>query len=324
MNRRSVLKLALGAVAVPRFAFAADAFPSRPVKVVMPFAAGGGPDVEMRKIAPKFGDALGQSIVVENKVGAAGILGGRVVSQAAPDGYTLLYGASTFLVLKAMQPDLEFDLTSDFAPITLTATSPTVLLVRADSPIKTFADLVQEAKAKGGKMNYGSGGIGTAAHLTAATIVALAKIPATHIPLRGSVEIQASLQRGDTDFACPIAGTGVPLVKQGVARALAVSSRTRMKDLPQVPTLHELLGSELAVQETWFGLWAPKGTPDTVVAKLYAAAKRALTDPGVMAGLEAGGTSAVTSESPAAFGAFVRQENAKWLEVVKLTRGSLT
>ena len=318
MDRRSFCRAASALALVPLAVRAADGFPGKPVRVISPYAAGGGPDVQLRQAGPALGEALGQSIVIENKVGAAGVLAAQYVAQAATDGYTLLMGSNTHLIQKILQPDLKFDPIADFVPVSNFASSPTVLVVRADSPYQTLEDLIADAKAKPGQMNYGSGGIGTSAHLAGATLASLAGLKVTHIPLKGSVEIAASLLRGDTQFAFPVAGTGVPQVKGGKLRALAVTSRQRLKQLPEVPTLHERLKNELAVQESWFGLWAPARTPQDVIAVLFAAATRTLKTPALQAAFEAAGNEAAISESPQAFAAFVRSENRKWAEIVKL------
>ncbi len=320
MNRRSFCRTGLSAAAlVTTGAWGVDPFPTKPIRFIIPYAAGGGPDVQARMIGPKLGDALGQAIVIENKVGAAGVLAAQFVAQAPADGYTVLMGSNTHLIQKIMSPELKFDPLGDFVPVSNIAASPTVMVVRADSPYKSVQDLIAAAKASPGKMNYGSGGIGTSAHLAGATLVSLAGLQATHIPLKGSVEITASLVRGDTDFAFPVAATGVPQVKGGTLRALAVTSKTRLKELPDVPTLQEALRNELAVQESWFGMWAPARTPPDVVARLHAAVSKALRDPSLRAAFEAGGSTAAMSDSPQAFASFVRSENSKWADIVKLT-----
>lgn len=320
MQRRSLCQASLAATAL--FATgvrAADPFPAKPIRVIVPYAAGGGPDLQVRQIAPKFGEALGQAIVVENKVGAAGVLAAQYVAQAAADGYTLLMGSNTHLIQKIMQPELKFDPLNDFVPVSNMGASPTVMVVRADGPYKTVDDVIAAAKANPGKMNYSSGGIGTSAHLAGATLVSLAGLKATHIPLKGSVEITASLLRGDTDFAFPVAGTGVPQVKGGKLRALAVTSAARLKELPDVPTLFEVMRNELTVQESWFGFWAPARTPVDVVNKIHAAANKVLLDPALRALFESSGSTAAVTESAQAFAAFVRAENRKWAEIVRLT-----
>jgi tripartite-type tricarboxylate transporter receptor subunit TctC len=228
-------------------------------------------------------------------------------------------GSNTHLIQKIMQPDLRFDPLNDFVPVSNMGASPTVMVVRADSPYKTVEDVIAAAKANPGKMNYCSGGIGTSAHLAGATLVSLAGLKATHIPLKGSVEITASLLRGDTDFAFPVAGTGVPQVKGGKLRALAVTSAARLKELPDVPTLFEVMRNELTVQESWFGFWAPARTPVDVVNKIHAAANKVLMDPALRALFESSGSTAAVTESAQAFAAFVRTENRKWAEIVRLT-----
>lgn len=300
-------------------AFAADAFPARPVRVIIPYAAGGGPDVLARQFGPVLGEALGQAVVLENKVGAAGVLAAQFVAQQPADGYNLLMGSNTHLIQKLLQPDLRFDPIGDFTPVSNMAASPTVMVVRADGPHRKVEDVIAAAKAKPGTMNYSSGGIGTSAHLAGATLVSLAGLAATHIPLKGSVEITASLLRGDTEFAFPVAATGIPQVKGGKLRALAVTSDQRLKELPDVPTLKEVLKNDLAVQESWFGYWAPANTPADVVGKLHAAISKGLADPAVKAKFEAAGNVVASSDSPQAFAAFVRSENRKWAEIVKLT-----
>lgn len=322
MQRRALVFGSLSApfaLALGSRAFGADAFPTRPVRVIIPYAAGGGPDVLARQFGPVLGEALGQAVVLENKVGAAGVLAAQFVAQQPADGYNLLMGSNTHLIQKLLQPDLKFDPVGDFTPVSNMAASPTVMVVRADGPHRKVEDVIAAAKAKPGTMNYSSGGIGTSAHLAGATLVSLAGLSATHIPLKGSVEITASLLRGDTEFAFPVAATGIPQVKGGKLRALAVTSAQRLKELPDVPTLKEVLKNELAVQESWFGYWAPANTPADVVGRLHAAISKGLADPAVKAKFEAAGNVVATSESPQAFAAFVRSENRKWAEIVKLT-----
>lgn len=319
MQRRHFLASGLPFALAAAGVHAADPFPTRPVRVIVPYAAGGGPDVLARQIAPRFGEALGQSVVMENKVGAAGVLAAQFVAQQAPDGYNLLMGSNTHLIQKILQPDLKFDPMTEFVPVSNMAASPTVMVVRADGPYKKAEDVIAAAKAAPGKLNYCSGGIGTSAHLAGATLVSLAGLKVTHIPLKGSVEITASLLRGDTDFAFPVAGTGVPQVKGGKLRMLATTGAQRLKEFPDVPTLQEVLKNELAVQESWFGFWAPAGTPADVVAKLHAAANKVLAEAAVRQSFEAAGNTAAVTASPQAFAAFVRDENRKWAEIVKVT-----
>ena len=322
MLRRNFLQATLSApmAALPGFALAADAFPTRPVKLIVSWAAGGGPDVQARQFGQKLGEVLGQPVVIDNKVGAAGVLGAQFVAQSAPDGYTMLLAANTHLIQKVMQPSLRFDPLTEFKPIGLLGASPSIMVVKADSPYQTVEDVIAAAKASPGKLNYCSGGVGSAAHLVGATMASLAGIKVAHIPLRGSVEITASLMRGDTDFSFPIAGTGIPQTRPGgKLRALAISSAKRLPELPQLPTLREVFKNDLAVQEAWFGFWAPAHTPDGVVRKLYETCAQANSDPALVKTLAEGGTTVMTSASPKAFAEFVAADYRKWVEIVKLT-----
>jgi tripartite-type tricarboxylate transporter receptor subunit TctC len=295
-----------------------QAYPSRPVKLVVPFAAGGGPDVEARRFAPKLAEALGGPVVVENRVGAAGIVAAEVVAQAPPDGYTLLMGSMSQIVQKILRPAAKFDPHTSFVPVTLTSSAPAVLIVLADSPIKSAKELEEAIRAKPGQFNYGSGGVGTAAHIAGATFASLQKLNAIHIPYRGSVEIMPGLLGGQVQFAFPISGTAVPHVKAGKARALGVMSAKRLPSLPEVPTMKELFGDELYVQDFWGGVWAPAGTPPAVIAKLFAATRQAHMDAGLREQYRAGGTEVELSNSPEEFAAFMKAESAKWVRLIQL------
>lgn len=296
----------------------AQTYPERPIKIVVPFAAGGGPDIETRRLAPKLGEALGGSVVVENRVGAAGILAAELVTQASPDGYTLLSGSISQVVQKILRPAAKFDPLTTFVPIIQTTTSPTVLIVPMESPFKSIKDIEAAARARPGQLNYGSGGIGTSAHLAGSSWANVLKLDAVHVPYRGSVELTPALLSGQIQFAFPIAGTAVPQVKSGKARALAVSGAKRLSSLPDVPTLKELYGEDLFVQESWGGLWAPAGTPAPVIAKLYAAVKQAFNDPALRAAIQGGGSEVELSSSPEEFAAFMKAETVKWARLIQM------
>lgn len=322
-TRRDFHRCVLGAVAgfaVPRFALAQGGeYPSRVIRIVVPYAAGGGPDVITRKMAVKLAPVLGKdaSVIVENMVGAGGIVAGQNVARMAPDGYNLLVGASSFIVQKAMEPSVKFDPMKDFTPITRTTTSPSILVVSADSPYKTIQDLVAAARREPGKLSFASGGVGSAAHLSGTAFALNQKLDVVHVPYKGSVEIVSSILRGDTQFAFPIASTAIPQIQQGKVRALAVTGGERMASLPGVPTLAETFKTQDLVLEAWFGIWAPAGLDAKVRDTLYKAVVKVFEDPEMRAFSEAAGTPVALSSSPAEFTKFMQAETTKFDKIVK-------
>ena len=319
-QRRLLALAAMGALG-PGLARPARAarYPDRPIRIVVPYAAGGGPDVLTRKMGVRLAEVLGSGsvVVVENIVGAGGILAAQSVARMAPDGYSLLLGASSHVVQKAMEPHVAFDPLKDFVHITRTAFSPSILVVNARSPYNSVDDLVAAARKEPGKLNYASGGVGSAAHLCGAAMVLQAKIDVVHIPYKGSVEIIPSTLSGATQFAFPIASTAIPQIKSGQVRALAVSSAQRMPNLPGVPTLVEVFKAPDLSLDSWFGLWAPAGTPADIVDVLFKAVARAYDDPALRADSEATGAFVALSSSPAEFTSFIRSETVKLDRLVK-------
>ena len=294
-------------------------YPSRPIRIIVPYAAGGGPDVLTRKMAVRMAEALGKGavVIVDNIVGAGGILAAQNVARMAPDGYNILLGASSHLVQKAMQPSVTFDPVKDFVHVTRTAFSPSILVVSASSPYKTVDDLVAAAKKEPGRLNYASGGVGSAAHMCAAAVALQAKIDVVHVPYKGSVEIVPSIIQGATQFAVPIASTAIPQIQAGTVRALAVTSAQRMPSLPNVPTLVEALKSPDLALDSWFGLWVPAGTPPAVVDTLFKAVAKTYEDAALRADSEAAGAPISLSASPAEFTRFVEAEAVKLNKLVK-------
>jgi len=323
-TRRRFLGLA-AALGLHRFALAQGGdYPNRPIRIIVPFAAGGGPDVLTRKMAAKLAEVLGKStIVVENIVGAGGILAAQSVARMAPNGHNLLLGASSHLVQKAMQPSVQFDPMKDFAHITRTAFSPSILVVSADSAYMTVEDIVAAAQKEPGKLNYASGGVGSAAHLCGAAMVLQAKIDVVHVPYKGSVEIVPSIITGATQFAFPIASTAIPQIRAGKVRALAVTSAQRMPGLPNVPTLVEVFKTRDLALDAWFGVWAPAGTPPQVVDALFNAVVKTYDDPALRADSDATGALVALSSSPSEFTKFMEAETMKLDRLVKAARLSI-
>lgn len=318
--RALALSLAAATLALPPLAQGqAGDYPTRPIRIVVPFAAGGGPDVLTRKMAVKLADVLGKGtvIVVDNVVGAGGILAAQNVARATPDGYTLLLGASSHVVQKAMQPSVQFDPLKDFAHVARVTSSPSVLVVAAGSPYSSVDDLVAAARKSPGKLNYASGGVGSAAHLTAAAMVLQAKIDVVHVPYKGSVEIVPSILAGDTQFGIPIGSTAIPQIKGGKVRALAVTSGQRIPALPDVPTLVEIFNAPDLALDAWFGIWAPAGTPPAILDILNKALARTYDDPVLRADSEATGAFVTLTSSPAEFTRFMEAETRKFEKIVK-------
>jgi len=322
-SRRGALG-ALSAVAAGVFglrgrASAADAYPTRPVRLIVPYAAGGGPDIQARMLGIVLARQLGQAVVVENKVGAGGILAAEYVSQQPPDGYTLLTGGSTHVTQKLLQPSVRFD-PAALTHIIRTATSCSVLLVNAASPYRTVADLVAAAKRAPGTLNYASGGIGSAAHLFGAAFVSSAGIDVLHIPYRGSVEITPALLRGDAQFAFPVVSTALSQIRDGKVRALAITATQRDPALPDVPTLNEALHRQDLGLLSWSGVWGPPGMAPATVARLHAALTRALADPVLREAYLRDGSVVSPTDSPAAFSQFVSAESARYRDVIARNR----
>jgi tripartite-type tricarboxylate transporter receptor subunit TctC len=295
---------------------AARAQPGKTLRIIVPFPPGGSPDILARAIAAKLGPALGQTVVIDNKPGAAGSTGAAEASRAAADGQTLLMGhIGTLAVNPALYPKLPYDPVKGFAPVAWVARVPNVLVVRAVAPAKTLADLISQAHANPGKMNYSSGGNGSAAHIVFEYLKLKAKFPMLHIPYRGTAPSITDLIGGQVDATFTGAPTVLPHIRSGRLRALAVSSSKRLASLPDVPTVAES-GYPGFDADQWYGIVAPAGTPPDVIARLNVEINRALKDPVVAAQL-AGEGAVVTPTTPKAFADLIAREIPRWAEVVK-------
>lgn len=306
--------LALGGAITPAFA-QADAWPTRPVRIVVPFAAGGTTDLFGRLLAQGFAESFKQSFVVENRAGAGGNIGAQQVARAEPDGHTLLVGTvSTHAINPFLYTRLPFDAVKDFQPVSLIAQLPNMLVVNPRLPATDLAGLIAHLRANPGKLNYGSSGAGTSTHLAAELFKMMTGTDMTHIPYRSSGEVMNNLTAGHIDLAFDNMTLAWPQAQAGTVRALGVTSPQRSATAPQVPTIAESLAGFEAT--SWHGLFAPAGTPARIVERLSADVARILADPATRTRFAEMG--AIPSPlSPAAFAAFIAAEQRKWEPVVK-------
>ena len=301
--------LALGA-AMP----AALAQSSKPIRLVVPFPAGGATDLFARTLSQKMGERLGTSIVIDNKPGAGGSLGSDIAAKATADGQTLLFTTtSTHSIGPAIGAKLPYDTVRDFTPIAHVGNAPSIMLVPNSSPAKTVKEWIEYAKKNPGKLNYASSGNGTIVQLTAELFKAQAGVFVTHIPYKGTGLAIPDLVAGQLDVLFDSLPTGMPHVRDGRLRALAVTTLKRTPLAPDLPPVADTLpGFE---SNTWFGLYGPKGLPADVVSRVNAAANQALSDPEVRAKLTTLGIEPVTS-TPAQFAKMVADDQAKWKRII--------
>ncbi|MDB5843528.1 MAG: tripartite tricarboxylate transporter substrate binding protein [Polaromonas sp.] len=324
-NRRSALiqgaLAAITLIATP--AMAQGTWPARPVKIVVPFAPGGTTDILARAMAPELQKAFGQSFVVENRAGAGGNIGADAVAKSAPDGYTLLMGTvGTHGINKALYSRMAFDPQKDFAPITLVAGVPNVMVVNADKAkaagINNVADFIRVAKASPGKLNMASSGNGTSIHMAGELFKTMSGTYMIHFPYGGSGPALMSLAGGDMDVMFDNLPSSMQLIKSGKLKALAVTSAQRSAALPDVPTVEEAGGAALKGFEasSWFGLLAPAGTPADIIGRIQQEAAKSLGTPAIKEKLLAQGA-IPGGNTPEQFKAFIDAEHRKWAQVVK-------
>jgi len=291
-------------------------YPSRPVKLVVPFPPGGPLDIIGRAIAQKLTEAWGQSVVVDNRPGAGGNIGADIVAKAAPDGYTMLMGAlSTHAVNPSLYTKMPYDAVKDFAPITLVAITPNVLVVNASLPVNSAKEFIAYAKANSGRLAFGSGSTGSAGHLAGELFKVETATDITHVPYKGGAPATQALLAGDTQFMFDNLANATPQVKAGKLKALAVTTAERSKLAPELPTMAEagLPGFDIS---TWFGLLAPAGTPKDVIAKWNGEVTKILSSPEMRERLTAQGADPAPT-TPEQFAAFIRSEIAKYAKIVK-------
>ena len=313
---RSILKrlCALMAATAVGASAAHAAFPDKPIRLVVPFAPGGGTDLIARTLGVGMAQTLGQPVVVENKPGAGTIIGTDAVAKSPPDGYTLVVATFAHAVNPSLQPRLPFATDTAFAPVILLGRGPNVLVVRADSPFKTVGDVIAAARAKGSRLTYASQGNGTSAHLAGEMFTNLAKVELTHVPYRGAGPAITDLIGGQVDLFFGTAAAVSTFVDSGKLRALAVTTPQRSPALKDVPAIAETVPGY--VVESWYGLYAPAGTPADVIAKLNSAAAKAARTPAFSKKVEQEGL-VISAGTPAELDTYVRAEEARWRKIVR-------
>jgi len=329
LSRRQILRAGLAAVpfalgALPRPGLAqGEAWPSRPIRIVVAWAPGGAVDTIARRLAPKLSESLGRPVVVENKSGATGTIGAADVARATPDGHTLLAIDNTYAMLPYLFQRLPFDHANAFRPVTVSAFSPVMIAVHRDAPWSNLAELIAAAKKEPERITYGTGGIGSAPHFATAAFAQAAGIQMLHVPFRGAGEAVTNVLSRQVDVVMVSLGSALGHVQGGLLRVLAMSGTQRTPVLPQVPTFKEAglpnLGPNGEGVVNWSGLAAPSGTPDAVVARLHAEVAKAL-EAQDMRDFLATLASEPGGMPPAAFAALLAEETARW-RVVAETSG---
>jgi tripartite-type tricarboxylate transporter receptor subunit TctC len=307
----------LGLFALLSLAAQAQPFPSKPLKIIVPAAPGGTTDIASRLVAKRMAEVMGQPVVVENKAGGGGIIGSQALKQSAPDGYTLIMGnigpnAINFGLYKQLPYRAE-----DFAPITLVVSVPNVLVVHPDVPAKSVKELVALAKSQPGKLSFASSGTGQSVHLSGEMFKLKTGTDIIHVPYKGAGPAVADLMAGQVTMMIDNLPSSLPHIQAGKLRALAVTSKDRVAELPDVPSLREL-GFEDFQVTAWFGLMAPGGTPQPIIDQLYKTISSILSEPDIRKRLtELGGTPG--GQPPAQFTSFIAEERVRWMQLIKAT-----
>ena len=305
----AVSMVIIATVAAPVFA---QSWPTRPVRFVVPFAAGSSPDVTARLIATRLTESLGQTVLVENRAGAAGIIGAELVAKAAPDGYTMLYPVNSVICANQhLYPKLPYDALKSFVPVTMTVNFGYVLLARSNFPTDDLKGLIAMAKAEPGKLNFGSGGVGVGNHIVMEMLLDMTGTKMVHIPHRDSA---VSIVMGDSDVSMVPATTAIPLIRGGKTKALGVTVPQRLATLPDVPAIGEIVPGYSA--DAWHGILAPAGTPQPIIERLAAETAKVLAIPDVNKRLMDLGLTPI-GDTPAQFAATVKSDFDKWGNAIR-------
>lgn len=304
------------AIAATGIAHAQDTYPTRPIRMLVPFSPGGASDTAARVVGQQFAPRLGQQIVIENRPGAGGVIGTELAARSTPDGYTLLMGSNTEVVINPnLYKKLPYDTQRDFTPISLVADTPLIMVVHPSVPAKSVQELIALAKAKPGVLNYASSGNGSTVQLAGEMFKSMAGVNIRHIPFNGSAPAVIQTIAGETQLVIPAMPAALQQARSGKLRALAVTTAKRVAAAPELPTVAEsgVPGYEITI---WNGLLAPTGTPKPVLDRLYAELLKVLAMPEVKQSFANIGADVVTS-TPAQFAAFIKSDLAKYAKVVK-------
>jgi tripartite-type tricarboxylate transporter receptor subunit TctC len=303
--------------AIPIAAAAQDVWPNRPIRMIIPFSAGGPTDVVGRVIFEQMSQQLGQRIVVENRTGAGVVSGADVVAKAQPDGYTMLYGTVSLALTPAMFRSLPFDPVRDFAPVALLARIPTVLVVNPDVvPATNLAEFIAYVRARPDQIAYGAGGQGSAGHMSSELFLAQAGLRMPAVQYRGNAPAIPDLLAGRIAFVMEIGQSALALTADGKLRGLAVSARERMPQLPNVPAAPEV-GLPGWEAYTWQMIWAPAGTPSAILQRMNAEANRAVRVPAIRERLEASGATVIDDSTPESSAVYMREEFERWVPMLR-------
>jgi len=295
----------------------AQAYPSKPIRLVSPYPPGGSTDIVARLVAPKLGASMGQPVIVENRAGASGMIGSDVVAKAAPDGYTLLFTTpGTHTAVKFTIRNVLYDPVADFTPITAAVTQSGVILVNNATGIRSYRELVDYARKNPGKLSFATAGLGTSFHVTGEILKRAAGIDMVHIPYKGGAPVAQAIISGEVPVALVSNTSGVSTIKSGRVSAVAVLGEKRLREIPDVPIMSELIAN-VERPGDWLGFYAPAGLPAPILSRLHAEIVKAVNLPDVMAGLQASGME-VLANSPAEFRALILRDIELYRKMVPL------
>lgn len=315
MRSVHVYGILLAAAVLPGIAAAQAQYPSRPVRLIVPFPPGGGSDTLARIVGPKLSEVLGQQLVIDNRPGGGTNIGAEIAAKSQPDGYTMLMGNVSHAINVTLYQKLSYDLVKDFAPVSLMASTPNILVVHPSVQAKTMKELIALAKSQPGKLDYASSGSGSSAHLAAELFSSMAGVKMNHIPYKGGGPAVVALVGGQCQVGFATTPSVIQHIKSGKLRGLAVTSAQRSPSTPDLPTVSEA-GVKGYEAGTWYGFLVPAGTPKAIVARLHDESVRLLKAPDVKSRLDAAGFEPYGT-TPAEFGIYIRSEIAKWSKVVR-------